>query len=142
MSVGSQVHASMQNFSPCRRITYDARSRQAVARLVRKTRAEVMHERVPGITLDGSEGSMNRLADSISLSSCLSATITRPIYITWTSMSCVRQTSIQQWQPVHDPYHYASPPQHGACKDVWVAGPGSFRRRVQLVRKGKCTDWL
>jgi hypothetical protein len=67
MSVGSQVHASMQNFSPGRRIPYDARSRQAVARIVRKTRAEVLQDRVPGITLDGSEGSMNRLADSISL---------------------------------------------------------------------------
>ena len=67
MAVGSQVHASMQNFSPGRRIPYDARSRQAVARIVRKTRAEVLQDRVPGITLDGSEGSMNRLADSISL---------------------------------------------------------------------------
>ena len=67
MSVGSQVHASMQNFSPGRRIPYDARSRQAVARIMRKTRAEVLQDCVPGITLDGSEGSMNRLADSISL---------------------------------------------------------------------------
>ena len=67
MAVGSQVHASMQNFSPGRRIPYDAGSRQAVARIVRKTRAEVMQDHVPGIALDGSEGSMNRLADSISL---------------------------------------------------------------------------
>jgi hypothetical protein len=44
----------MQNFSPCRRIPYDARSRQAVARIVLKTRAEVLQDRVPGITLDGS----------------------------------------------------------------------------------------
>jgi uncharacterized Ntn-hydrolase superfamily protein len=57
----------MQNFSPGRRIPYDARSRQAVARIVRKTRAEVLQDRVPGITLDGSEGSMNQLAESISL---------------------------------------------------------------------------
>ncbi len=57
----------MQNFGPGRRIPYDARSRQAVARIVRKTRAEFLQDRVPGITLDGSEGSMNRLADSISL---------------------------------------------------------------------------
>jgi hypothetical protein len=47
MSVGSQVHASMQNFSPCRRVPYDERSRQAVARIVRMTRAKVMQERVP-----------------------------------------------------------------------------------------------
>ncbi len=34
---------------------------------MRKTRADVLQDRVPCITLDGSEGSMNRLADSISL---------------------------------------------------------------------------
>jgi hypothetical protein len=67
MSVGSQVQSSLQNFSPCRQVPYDARSRQAVARIVRKTRAEVMQERVYCITLDGFEGSMNRLADSIAL---------------------------------------------------------------------------
>jgi hypothetical protein len=66
MAVVSQVHASLQNFSPCRRFPYDARSRQAVALIVRKTRAEVLQERVPGITLDGSEGSLNHLAESIS----------------------------------------------------------------------------
>jgi hypothetical protein len=67
MSVGSQVHASLQNFSPGRRIPYDARYREAVARIVRRKRAEVMSAHAPGITLDGSEGSMNTLYGSISL---------------------------------------------------------------------------
>ncbi len=35
--------------------------------MVRRTRAKVMQESVPGIKLDGSKGSMNRLAESISL---------------------------------------------------------------------------
>ena len=62
LAVGSQVHASLQNFSPGRRVPYDRRSRKAVDRLVRKTRQDVMSRRVGGIDLDGSEGAMNQLA--------------------------------------------------------------------------------
>jgi hypothetical protein len=46
LSLGSQIHASMQNFSPGRHIPYDRRSRKAVDRLVRKTRQDVMSRRV------------------------------------------------------------------------------------------------
>jgi hypothetical protein len=67
MAVGSQVHGSLQNFSPYWWVPYDARSRQAVASIVRHTRAKVMQDRVPSITLDGSEGSIYCLANSISL---------------------------------------------------------------------------
>ena len=67
LSLGSQIHASMQNFSPGRHIPYDRRSRKAVDRLVRKTRQDVMSRRVGGIDLDGSEGAMNQLAESLSL---------------------------------------------------------------------------
>jgi hypothetical protein len=41
MSFGVQMHASLQNFSPGWRVL-DARSQKAVARLVRRTRAEFM----------------------------------------------------------------------------------------------------
>ncbi len=53
MAVGSQVHASLHNTSPCQRVQYDARSREAVARTVLRTRAEVMRERAPGTSLMG-----------------------------------------------------------------------------------------
>jgi len=67
LALGSQIHASMQNFSPGRQVPYDRRSRKAVARLVNKTRRDVMSARVGGIDLDGSEGAMNQLAESLSL---------------------------------------------------------------------------
>ncbi len=69
MAVGSQVHANLQNFrvQPGRRVRYDARSRAAVARLIRRERVVVLEETVPGIKLDWSEGSMNELAESLSL---------------------------------------------------------------------------
>jgi hypothetical protein len=41
MSVGWQVHASLQNFSPGQRVLYNERSLQAVVWLVWRTRAEV-----------------------------------------------------------------------------------------------------
>jgi hypothetical protein len=44
MSVGAQVLASLQNFSPGWLVPYDERSREAVARLVQRTRAEFMRE--------------------------------------------------------------------------------------------------
>jgi hypothetical protein len=66
-SVGSQVQASLENFSPGKRVPFDRRSQKAVARLVRSERKEIMAERVPVIDLDNSEGAMNRLADSICL---------------------------------------------------------------------------
>ena len=65
LAIGTQVHASMQNFSPGKHIPYDSRSRKAVARLVCKTRRDVMSARVKGINLDGSEGAMNELAESM-----------------------------------------------------------------------------
>jgi len=67
LALGSQIHANMQNFSPGRQVPYDKRSRKAVARLVNKTRRDVMSSRVGGIDLDGSEGAMNQLAESLSL---------------------------------------------------------------------------
>jgi hypothetical protein len=65
LALGTQIHTSMQNFSPGRHIPYDRRSRKAVDRLVRKTRRDVMSRRVGGIDLDGSEGAMNQLAESL-----------------------------------------------------------------------------
>ena len=43
MAVGAQVHANLQNFNPGQSVPF-ARSRAAVARLTRRTRAEVMNE--------------------------------------------------------------------------------------------------
>jgi hypothetical protein len=57
----------LQNFSPGRGVPYDKRSRSAVDLLVRKTRKEVVSARVGGPELDGAEGSMNALAESLSL---------------------------------------------------------------------------
>jgi hypothetical protein len=51
----------MLDLSPGKHLPYDRRTQSAVGRLVRKTRKDVMG-------VDGSEGSMNRLAESLSLS--------------------------------------------------------------------------
>ena len=67
MAVASQVISNLQNFSPGKRVPSDMRSRCAVNRLVRRTSNDIMAERVPGIKLDGSEGSMNQPAESLSL---------------------------------------------------------------------------
>jgi hypothetical protein len=66
-AVGSQVHASLENFSPGKRVPFDSRSQKAVARLVPNERKELMAKRVPGIDIYDTAGSMKRLADSICL---------------------------------------------------------------------------
>jgi hypothetical protein len=66
-SVGSQVHATLENFSPGKRVPFDRRSQKARVLLVRSEQKEIMAERVPGIEVDDTESSMNRLADSICL---------------------------------------------------------------------------
>ena len=67
MAVASEVQLNLKNFSPGRRVANDSRSSEAVRRLVSKTRRELMADRVPGVELDGSEGSMTELAESLSL---------------------------------------------------------------------------
>ena len=67
LAVGSQVISNLQNFSPGKQVPFDMRSRKAVNRLVRQTGNDIMTECVPGIKLDGSEGSMSQLAESLSL---------------------------------------------------------------------------
>jgi hypothetical protein len=67
LAIGTQVHASLQNFSPGLRVPFDQRSRKTVDRLVRRTRQKVMAERVGGIALNCSEGKLNELAESLSL---------------------------------------------------------------------------
>ncbi len=64
-SVGSQVHAKLENFSPGKRFPFDQRSQKAVECLVRNERKEIKAEWVPGIDIDGKEGCMNSLAESI-----------------------------------------------------------------------------
>ena len=68
MVVGAQVLSNLQNHSPGKHVPFDQRSRAAVNRLVPRTRGDIMSARVPGIKLDGSEGSMNQLAESLPVS--------------------------------------------------------------------------
>jgi hypothetical protein len=65
-AVGSQVDANLENFSPGKRVPFDWRSQNTVARL-QNQRKDIMAERVPGIDIYGTEGCMNRLAESICL---------------------------------------------------------------------------
>ncbi len=66
LAAGSAVQSNLENFSPGKRVASDQRSREAVDRLVSKSRRELMAKRIPGIELDGSEGSMAQLAESLS----------------------------------------------------------------------------
>jgi hypothetical protein len=67
MSVGSQVQSNLQNFSPGKHVPFDDRSRGTLNRLVCRARHQIMASSVPWIKLDWSEGSMNQLAESLSL---------------------------------------------------------------------------
>jgi hypothetical protein len=67
LSGPTEVLLNLKNLSPGKRVAHDARSTGAVGRLVRKARSEVMASRTPGVLLDGSEGSMIELAESLSL---------------------------------------------------------------------------
>ena len=68
---GGAVHANLKNFSPGRHVPTDRRSMEAVSRLVRQSRKELMAERVPGLKIDGSEGTMTKLAMSLSLKTAI-----------------------------------------------------------------------
>jgi hypothetical protein len=82
-SVGSQLHANLESFSPGKRVPFDSRTQKAVTRLVRNERKEIMAKRVPGIDLDGTEGSMHRLADSICLIKLIGGTMILQTIFTW-----------------------------------------------------------
>jgi hypothetical protein len=79
--VGSQVHANLKNFSPGKHAGIDRKSQTAVNRLVCKKRKELMAERVPGINLKDTEGTMIRLAQSLSLSRHIKNIMIRQIRI-------------------------------------------------------------
>jgi hypothetical protein len=64
---GSQVNANLKNFSPGKHVSSDRKSQAALNRLVRKNRKELMAARIPGINIDGTNGSMTLLVQSISL---------------------------------------------------------------------------
>ena len=68
---GGAVHANLKNFSPGRHVPTDRRSMDAVARMVRKERKELMAARLPGHKIDGSEGAMTKLAKAISLKTAI-----------------------------------------------------------------------
>ncbi len=72
-AVGSQIHANLENFSPGKRVPFDSRSQQAVARLVRAQRQEITADRLPGFGINGTEGCMNSLHESL----CLETRIVR-----------------------------------------------------------------
>ena len=71
LMTGSTVHANLKNFSPGRQVPTERRSMEAVNRLVRKQRKSLMAARIPGQSIDGSEGSMTKLAKSLSLKTAL-----------------------------------------------------------------------
>ena len=64
------VHDSLVDLSPGKHVAYDKKSQAAVSRLVRKERKDIMLERVPEVD-DDTEGSMNRLAESMSLAALI-----------------------------------------------------------------------
>ncbi len=63
MSGPSEVQLNLKNLSPGKRVAPDVCSSGAMRRLVKKTRSEVMADRIPGVLLDGSEGSMIELIE-------------------------------------------------------------------------------
>ena len=67
LSTGAAVHSNLKNRSPGNHVRSDKRSFRAVDRLVSNTRRELMAGRVDGVDIDGSEGSMVQLAESLSL---------------------------------------------------------------------------
>ncbi len=67
LSGPTEVLLNLKNLSPGKRVAHDVLSTAAVGRLVLKARSEVMASRTPGGFLDGSEGSMIELAESLSL---------------------------------------------------------------------------
>ena len=67
MTTGNAVHSNLWNFSTDKRVPCDVKSMKAVNRLVSKTRVNIMGDRVDGADIDGSEGSMNQLDETLSL---------------------------------------------------------------------------
>ena len=67
MTTGNAVHSNLWNFSTDKRVPCDVKSMKAVNRLVTKTRVNLMRDRIDGAEIDGSEGSMNQLAETLSL---------------------------------------------------------------------------
>ncbi len=92
-SVGSQVQASLENFSPGKRILFVRRSQKAVARLVRSEWKEIMAERVPGIDLDNTEGAMTDSLIPSASSSCLRGTMIPQTIFTWMSIRLFRSAT-------------------------------------------------
>ena len=67
LATGTAVHSNLKNLSPCKHVRSDQRSFRAVDRLVSQTRRNIMSDRMDGVEIDGSEGSMVQLAESLSL---------------------------------------------------------------------------
>ena len=67
LATGSAVRSNLKNMSPDKHVACDQRSMGAVSRLVKNARRQLITDRMSGIDIDGSEGSMIRFAESISL---------------------------------------------------------------------------
>ena len=67
MITGNAVQSNLKNFSPDKHVPTTAHNCKAVNRLVSKTRSNLMRDRMQGTDIDGSEGSMIQLAESLSL---------------------------------------------------------------------------
>ena len=69
MTARGSVICNLDSHSPGKRIPFDARSARSVGRLVDSARRELLSKNIPvGIELDGSQGAMIQLAESVSLS--------------------------------------------------------------------------
>jgi hypothetical protein len=64
LTIGS--HANLKNFSPWKYVPSDKKNQSAMNQLVSKKRKELMVALIPGINIDGTEGAMTQLAQSIS----------------------------------------------------------------------------
>ncbi len=69
MTARGSVLCNLDSLIPDKRLPFDAHSSRAVGRLVDSTRRELLPKNIPvGIEIDGSEGAMIQLAESVSLS--------------------------------------------------------------------------
>ncbi len=143
LSVGRQVHDSMLDCNPDKHLPYERRTQSAVGRMVRKTRRDVMAKCIPGVGVDGSEGSMNRLAESLSLSKIIERhnDPDDPFLLEEHQQVCLGYHFDKRCSLLV-PLHASPPQQHGALQKLRMAEGGPHRRGLQLVQKGIRHDRL
>jgi hypothetical protein len=80
MQVGSVVVDRSKKFSPLKRIPVSGKNVRAASRMVRKERRVVLGgDLLEGITINGSNGAMTRVAEALSLPRLIQRDITTPV---------------------------------------------------------------